>query len=163
MALRLTNDDYFKRIKDDVFKVVRDDINLSDERYTVSTIFRSDLDVIDDVDIISYRLVSGKSVKREDKQIIYRLEYSVNAEAILFGFLCENDDTNEILLQPKSSHEFDGHLTVEVLREADLFIDFNTDSTFLTARILKGSFSETDYYSFASEDDEVENEDENED
>jgi hypothetical protein len=47
--------------------------------------------------------------------------------------------------QPEVSHVFEGYIEVEVIREADLFLDFEADNGFESAEIIKGNFVEIEY------------------
>lgn len=66
-----------------------------------------------------------------------------------------DDETKQILLGPAGAHSFEGKIQVEVIREADMYLDFEGDDGFEKATIIDGKLKETNFQPlFETDDDE---------
>ena len=152
IALRITDSDYFSRINSQVFERVIDILSLSGEEYIETFSAHVGTEGIDELENIDYEFVLAEQVDRDENNITYIFNYNVTAEATSFDYLGRDDDSKEIILSPGAFHQFKGNIKVEVVREADLFIDFESDNGFETAEIIEGKLVESDYRPYFEED-----------
>lgn len=145
IALRITDEDYFVRISEDVFDSILDELSLSGDTYIETFSSHIGTEGIDELEITDHELVEAKQVYRDETNITYCLIYSVEAEATSFDYWGRDDDTKEIILSPGAAHEFKGTVEVEVVREADVFLDFEADSGFESVKIIRAVLQETKY------------------
>lgn len=54
-------------------------------------------------------------------------------------------ELKNVILSPGAAHEFKGIVEVEVIREADIFLDFEADNGFESAKIIRAVLQETKY------------------
>jgi len=152
IALRITDNDYFSRVNEQVFDRVYNILSLSGEEYIETFSAHVGSEGIDELEITEYEFLLAEQVDRDENNITYVFEYNVTAEATSFEYWGRDDDSKEIILSPGASHQFKGNIKVEVVREADLFLDFESDNGFETAEILEGNLVETDYQPYFEED-----------
>lgn len=144
IALRMSDKDYFSRVCTAVFENITDDLSLSGEDY-IDPASHIGTNGIDELEITDYEFISAEQVGRNRDNITYVFTFKVEADAISFDYWGRDDDTKEILLGPAGSHTFEGKIKVEVNRQADMYLDFEADDGFESAKILNGHLLETNY------------------
>ena len=102
---------------------------------------------IDELEIIGQDFISAEQILRTQDTITYIFRYDVEAEATSFDYWGRDDNTKEILLSPAGSHTFKGEIQVEVVREADMYLDFEADDGFESATLIFGNLKEINYES----------------
>lgn len=81
--------------------------------------------------------------------------FRIEADATSFDYWGRDDETKQILLGPAGAHNFEGKIQVEVIREADMYLDFEGDDGFEKATIIDGKLKETNFQPlFETDDDE---------
>jgi hypothetical protein len=143
IALRLTDQEYFNRVHENVFEEVEFNLSISGEKYILSSNIGSE--GFDELEISSHEFVSAIQVDRDEENIVYVFKYNVTAQATSFEYFGRDDDTKEIILSPGASHIFEGQIEVEVIRQADIFLDFEADNGFESAEIISGNLDEIEY------------------
>lgn len=144
IALRMTDTDYFERVSDCVFDRIVDALSFSGEDY-IEPSFNIGSNGIDELEITQSEFISAEQVQRDQDIITYVFTFKVEAEATSFDYWGRDDDTKEIILGPAGAHTFEGEIHVEVTRAADMYLDFEADNGFETAKIISGVLKETDY------------------
>lgn len=87
--------------------------------------------------------------------ITYVFTFRIEADATSFDYWGRDDETKQILLGPAGAHSFEGEIQVEVIREADMYLDFEGDDGFEKATIIDGKLKETNFQPlFETDDDE---------
>lgn len=153
IALRITDQDYFSRINEQVFDKVYYNLVLSGEKYIETFSAHVGTDGFSELENIDYEFLSAEQVERDESNIIYIFEYKVTAEATSSDYWGRDEDSKEIILSPCAFHTFEGNISVEVVREADFFLDFESDNGFETAEIIDGNLVEVKYKSYFEDDD----------
>ena len=74
--------------------------------------------------------------------ITYVFTFRIEADATSFDYWGRDDETKQILLGPAGAHNFEGKIQVEVIREADMYLDFEGDDGFEKATIIDGKLKE---------------------
>ncbi|NFL38782.1 PIN domain-containing protein [Clostridium botulinum] len=156
IALRITDSDYFSRVNEQVFDKVLDKLSLSGEEYIETFSAHVGTEGFDELEITNHEFLSAEQVERDEDNIIYVFKYKVTAEATSFDYCGRDDDSKEIILSPGAFHQFEGTINVEVIREADFFLDFEYDDGFEIAKIIEGNLVETDYQIYLEEEEPVE-------
>lgn len=151
IALRMTDTDYFERVSASVFDRIVDELSFSGENY-IEPSSHIGTNGIDELEITENDFVSAEQVQRDQDTITYIFIFRVEADATSFDYWGRDDDTKEIILNPAGSHTFKGEIHVEVTREADMYLDFEADDGFETAKIISGNLKETDYQPLFEED-----------
>ena len=144
IALRMTDSDYFERVHEAVFDDIVDSLSLSGEDY-IEPSSHIGSNGIDELEITDHEFVSAEQVCRDQDTITYIFTFQVEADAPSFDYWGRDDDTKEFLLGPASSHTFEGQIQVEVIREADMYLDYEADDGLESAKILDGQLLETNY------------------
>ena len=144
IALRITDEKYFERINEDVFCKVEDELSLSGERY-LAPFTRMGADSIGTLDIDEWEFLNARQTARDQEQITYLFQYKVSASATSFPYGGSDESTRSVYHAPCGAHKFEGRISVEVKREADIYLDFEGDSGFESAGIVEGSLAETEY------------------
>lgn len=144
IALRITDEEYFDRVNESVFKYIVDSLSLSGDSYIESSTHIG-MNVIDELEVTEHEFVSAEQVERNQDEITYVFTFKVEADATSFDYWGRNDETKEIILAPVSFHTFEGLIRVEVTREADMYLDFEADDGFESAKIVEGHLEETDF------------------
>ncbi|PWJ50849.1 PIN-like domain-containing protein [Faecalicatena contorta] len=152
IALQMTDSDYFERVNEAVFDSISDTLSLSGEDY-IEPSAHIGTNGIDELEITEQEFISAEQVQRGQDTITYVFTFWVEADATSFDYWGRDDDTKEILLGPAGSHTFEGKISVEVIREADMYLDFEADNGFEKATILTGNLKETAYQPLFEEDD----------
>lgn len=154
IALRLTDEDYFNRVHQAVFEEVEFNLLTSGEQYILSSSIGSE--GIDELEIISQSYISANQVDRDEENIVYVFKYNITAQATSYDYWGRDDDTKEIILSNGYYHKFEGQIEIEVIREADIFLDFEADKGFESAEILKGDLVEIEYTPYYENEEELE-------
>lgn len=154
IALRMTDTYYFERVCDAVFDDISDALSLSGEDY-IQPSSHIGTNAIDELEIADHEFVSAEQVGRDQDTITYVLTFKVEADATSFDYWGRDDDTKEILLSPAGSHTFEGEIYVEVTREADMYLDFEADNGFESAKILDGKLVETNFQSLSDDEEKL--------
>lgn len=144
IALRMTDDDYFTRTNEAVFCEIEDSLSLSGEKYIEPSAHLS-TSGIGEIEIDEWEFLSAAQTGRDQERITYVFKYNVLAKATSFEYWAKDEYTKEILLCPSGSHTFEGIISVEVQREADMYLDFSGDNGFENVKIIEGHLVETDY------------------
>lgn len=144
IALRITDDKYFDRVQDSVFDQISDTLAFSGEKYLEPSSHIGSMG-IDELEIIGQDFISAEQILRTQDTITYIFRYDVEAEATSFDYWGRDDDTKEILLSPAGSHTFKGEIQVEVVREADIYLDFEADDGFESVTLISGNLKEINY------------------
>lgn len=145
IALRLTDEEYFNRVHEAVLDEVEFDLLSSGEKYIDTFSSNIGSEGIDELEITGQEFISAEQVDRDQENIVYVFKYLVTAQATSFDYWGRDDDTKERILSPGASHVFEGYIEVEVIREADIFLDFEADNGFESAEIIKGNLVEIEY------------------
>lgn len=151
IALRITDTDYFERVCDTVFESVADSLIFSGEKYIDPSAHIGSYG-LDELEITESTFVSAEQITRLQDTIIYLFVFRITAEATSSDYWCRDDETKEILLAPTGSHTFEGEITVQVIREADMYLDFEADNDFESAMIVSGNLIETSFEPLYEED-----------
>lgn len=152
IALRITDKDYFSRVNEKVFDKIIDDISLSGEEYIETFSAHIGTEGIGELEIIHHEFLSAERVNRDENNITYVFTYKVTVEATSFDYWGRDDDIKDIILSPGAFHQFEGTIDVEVVREADLFLDFESDNSLESVEIIEGNLIETNYQPYFEED-----------
>ena len=151
IALRMTDADYFERVNEAVFESISDTLSLTGEDYIEPSSHIGTYG-IDELEITYQEFISAEQVRRDQDTITYVFNYQIEADSTSFDYWRCDDDTKEILMFPVGCHTFEGVISVEVIREADMYLDFEADDGFEKATILSGNLKETEYQPLFEED-----------
>ena len=147
LALRMTDDDYCANIRDEVFESIEDDLAYHGTDYIDTQSAHIGTEGIDEYEIDSWKFESAERSSRAADKVIYLFKYHVELLGSSYDYWGRDDDTKEIILGNETNHIFSGTITVEVEREADIFIDFEDSNDFCDSRIVESSIKETFYES----------------
>lgn len=150
-ALAITDEDYCERISEDVFysmetKLIYNGIEYIDE----DTAHIGDLG-IDEFEIDDWSFVSGEQVERDDEEVKYILQYEIQLSGDSHSYSGRDDDTKEIIESPPSHHVFNGTIEIQVIRKADILLDFESECSFEETELIFGSLEETEYEPYVDE------------
>lgn len=145
IALQMTDNEYCEAIAERVFDRIESECRYSDTDYIDVSSAHIGSEGIEELEITGYDFISGERIDRDDNVITYQFEYEVTAEGVSYDYWGRDEDTREIVRSYGTEHMFEGTVTVEVTREADIFLDFEDDSTFDTVKIVSGELVETNY------------------
>ena len=81
---------------------------------------------IDEFEIAEHEFVMGRRVARDDDTVIYEFTYKVMLEGTSYEYWGRDEDTRDVIRSDGRDHLFEGHIVVEVRREAEIFYDFDT-------------------------------------
>ena len=150
-ALAMTDEDYCERISEDVFYSIETKLIYSGTDYIdEGTAHIGDLG-IDEFEIDDWSFVSGEQVERDDDEVKYILQYEVQLSGDSHSYSGRDDDTKEIIESPPSYHVFNGIIEIQVIRKADILLDFESESSFEETEIISGSLEETEYEPYVDE------------
>lgn len=144
IALKITDADYFGRVYSSVFDRIVDDLTFSGDQY-IEPSSHIGSNGIEELEISEMEFVSAEQLHRDQDIITYMFTFRVEAEATSFDYWGRDDETKEILLEPSGTHTFEGKINVEVTREAGMYLDFEADNGFETAKNVTGALQETSY------------------
>lgn len=153
IALRLTDKEYFDRVHQTVFEEVEYNLTISGDQYMISSNIGTE--GVDELEVTEQEFVSANQVNRDEENIVYLFKYNITAHAYSYDYWGRDDDTKEIILSPGAFHKFEGYIEVEVIREADIFLDFEADSGFESAEIINANLVEIEYTPFYDEEEQL--------
>lgn len=145
LALRMTEREYCENIADDVYDEIESSLIYSGSSYINTASAHIGTEGLEELDILEHNYVSAERISRDNNTIIYRFEFHIIAEGTSYEYFGRDDDTGEVVRSAGIDHVFEGYITVEVQREADIFLDFENDNDFSNAVIIDGSINETSY------------------
>lgn len=145
LALQMTDDDYCTNIADKVFDNIIDDLAFNGTDYIDTDSAHIGTEGIEEFEIDKYSFISAERICRNDNTVKYHFKYSVEISGTSYDYWGRDDDTKELILSYGTNHKFEGIITVEVEREADIFIDFEDSDTFDETHIVYGKLKETYY------------------
>ena len=152
LALRMTDNDYCANIRDEVFESIENDLVYHGTDYIDTQNSHIGTEGIDEFEIDSWEFESSERSCRSADKVTYLFKYHVELLGTSYDYWGRDDDTKEAILSYGTNHRFSGTITVEVEREADIFIDFEDSNFFDESRIIKSSLVETDYTDLFYED-----------
>lgn len=142
LALRMTDTDYCNKIADEVFDFIVDSFVDSGTTYIDDSTAHIGSEGLEELDITDHDFVSAERVDRDDDMVTYQFKFQVTAEGTSYEYWGRDEDTKEVIRSCGTDHVFEGILTVEVQREADIYLDFEDDSSFDEAEIVAGDLKE---------------------
>lgn len=145
LALKMTDKDYCTNISNDVFESVIDDLTYNGGNYIDTENAHIGTEGIEEFEINSWGFISAERVCRDDNTVKYHFKYSVELSGTSYDYWGRDDDTKEAILSYGTEHNFDGVITVEVEREADIFINFEDSDSFDKTHIVYGKLKEIYY------------------
>ena len=151
LALRMTDDAYCNKISDTVFEYIQDDLAYSGTEYIDVLSSHVGSEGIEELEISQRGLQSAERIARDDETITYHLIYDIVAEGVSFEYWGRDDDTKEVILSGGIHHVFNGQIEVEITREANVYLDFEADGGFETARIISGDLKEVEFTDYDEE------------
>lgn len=150
-ALQMTDEDYCERISDDVFYAIETILTYNGTDYIEEdTAHIGDLG-IEEYEIEEWSFIEGEQVDREDDEVVYVLRYDVQLSGDSHSYSGRDEDTREIIESLPSHHVFKGTIEVQVIRNADIQLDFESESSFENAEIIEGTLEETEYEPYVDE------------
>ena len=145
LALQMTDNDYCANISDRVFENIIDNLAFNGTDYIDTDSAHIGTEGIEEFEIDKYGFISAERICRNDDTVKYHFKYSVEMSGTSYDYWGRADDTKELILSYGTKHKFEGVITVEVEREADIFIDFEDSDTFDETHIAYGKLKETYY------------------
>ena len=100
---------------------------------------------IDEFEVVSWDFISSERIRRDDDTVKYHFKYNVELRGTSYDYWGRDDDTKEVILSYGTNHLFSGSITVEIEREANIFIDFEDSNSFDVAKIVAGKLQEMSY------------------
>ena len=155
LALQMTDDDYCANIADKVFETIMDNLAFNGIDYIDTDSAHIGTEGIEEFEIDKYGFISAERICRDDDTVKYHFKYSIEMSGTSYDYWGRDDDTKELILSYGTEHKFEGVITVEVEREANIFIDFEDSDTFDETLIVNGKLEET-YYKELFDDSEYE-------
>lgn len=145
LALQMTDDDYCANISDRVFENIIDNLAFNGTDYIDADTAHIGTEGIEEFEIDKYSFITAERICRNDDTVKYHFKYSVEMSGTSYDYWGRDDDTKELILSYGTKHKFEGVITVEVEREADIFIDFEDSDVFDETHIANGKLKETYY------------------
>lgn len=145
LALNMTDSDYCTNIKDRVFESISDDLSYNGTDYIDTENAHIGTEGIDEFEIESWDYMASERICRDDDTVKYHFKYNVKLSGTSYDYWGRDDDTKEIIRSYGTRHLFSGAITVEIEREANIFIDFEDSDSFDVAKIVAGKLQETSY------------------
>ncbi len=146
IALRMTDKDYCLKIEDSVFDSIGSDLIYNAIDYIDETTANIGSEGIDEFEIIEHEFVNAERVNRDDSNVIYEFVYDITLEGTSYEYWGRDEDTRAIIRSDGRDHIFEGQIVVQVGRMAEVYYDFEDDSSFETAVIIRGKLEQT-YFS----------------
>lgn len=146
IALRMTDDDYCAKISESVFEEASEELVYDAMKYIDAETANIGSEGIDEFEITDYDFVIGRRVDRDDDTVIYEFTYNVTLEGTSYEYWGRDEDTRDVIRSGGRDHTFEGHIVVEVRREAEVFYDFEDDDSFETAVICRGLLEQTAFF-----------------
>lgn len=146
IALRMTDSDYCMKIADKVFGEVERELIYNITDYVDASSAHIGSEGIDELENIEYEFLSAARMDRDCDIITYQFQYRVIAEGTSYEYWGRDDDTKEVITSYGTDHVFEGIITIEVTREANVYLDFEDDSNFEMVNIVCSDLQETEYH-----------------
>ncbi len=143
IALRMTDNDYCRKIADSVFESVEEELMYSAIDYIDCDSADIGSEGIDEFEITDYKFVRAERIARNDNTVTYEFIYNITIEGTSYEYWGKDDDTKEIIRSNGKDHVFGGQIVVQVEREAEVFYDFEDDNSYETAIISGGKLKQT--------------------
>lgn len=143
LALKMTDDDYCANIAEKVFDTIIDDLAFSGIDYIDTDSAHIGTEGIEELEIEGWDFISAERICRDDDTVKYHFKYFIEMSSTSYDYWGRDDDTKEVILSYGTEHKFEGVITVEVEREADIFIDFEDSDSFDKTHIVYGKLQET--------------------
>lgn len=144
IALRMTDSDYCSNIQEQVFESIYSYLSYNAIDYIDTENAHIGTEGIDEFVINSYDFISAERIFRDGSIAKYHFKYDVELSGTSYDYW-GRDDTKEVIYSYGTDHIFSGNITVEIEREADIFIDFEESDNFDAARIIDGRLQEMGY------------------
>lgn len=146
IALRMTDEDYCIKVAEEVFDEVSGELAYNAINYIPeSSTGNIGSEGIDEFEITDYEFIEAERVDRNDNMVVYEFSYKVTLAGTSFEYWGRDEDTRDVIRSDGRDHVFEGTITVQVRREAEIFLDFEDDNSFETATIVDGCLEETEY------------------
>ena len=100
---------------------------------------------INEFEVTDHSFVGAERVYRDDIDVIYEFNYDLTVEGTSFEYWGRDEDTGRTILSDGRDHVFEGTITVQVVRETEVYIDFESDSSFESAEILDCELKEISF------------------
>lgn len=146
VALNISDNDYFESVKDEIFNEFSPEITYSYTTYIDVASSHIGSVGMDELEVEDYTFLSAKRVDRYDDIVTYNFRYLLTVSGTSYEYWGRDDDTREIITSPGRNHEFEGEFIVQVQRKADIFLDYTSDSSFISVEILSGDLREINYH-----------------
>lgn len=144
IALKMTDEEYCYSISERVLDSVTWDLMYNGTDYVDGNAHIGS-EGIDELNIAGSEFLGAERISREDGIITYLFRFRVTLEGTSYDYWGRDEDTKEIVTSPGIDHIFVGDIEIEVLRSADIFLDFENDDDFESAEIVGGDLQETEY------------------
>ena len=150
-ALEITDEDYCERISEDVFYSIETELIYNGIYYIdEATAHIGDLG-IDEFEIENWSFDEGMQLERDEDEVKYNLKFNVQLSGDSHCYSGRDDDTKEVIESPPSHHVFYGTIEIEVIRKADILLDFKNENSFESTELVYGYLEETEYVPFIDE------------
>ena len=147
IALRMTDNDYYKKVAEQEKKKIEEELMYNGIKYIdESSTHHIGTEGIDEFVITEHCFNTAYQIERTDFTVIYEFVFSVTLEGRSYDYWGRDDDTHEVIISDGRDHIFQGELVVQVERETGAFIDFTDDESFMMAFIAYSNLIEADYY-----------------
>ena len=146
IAVRMTDEDYCVKIEGSVFESIEEELMYNAIDYIDTESANIGSEGIDEFEIAEHEFVRAKRVHRNDSTVIYEFVYNVSIEGTSYEYWGKDEDTKETIRSDGRDHMFEGQITVQVEREAEVFYDFEDDNSYETAVVIEGILKQT-YFS----------------
>lgn len=153
-ALKITDNNYIDNIQFNVFDTILGDLVYSGFDYVEEIILtNTGSEGIDNWEIDNYEFDNFTMIERTDDSIVYKLVYNVEMSTSSYDYWGRDHDTKEVITSPAYEHTVSGSITVKVVRDVNLLMDFLNSNEFESAEIIYGDFIEVNYKSCFDEND----------
>lgn len=143
LALRMTDVDYCNKIADEVYDCIVDSLVDSGTAYIDDSTAHIGSEGIEELEITAHEFISAERIDRDDDIVTYQFKFQVTAEGTSYEYWGKDEDTKTVIRSCGTDHVFEGILTVEVQRAADIYLDFEDDRSFDEVEIVSGDLKET--------------------
>lgn len=155
-ALQITESDYIDSVQEEVILSVIDELKYSELKYIdESTMTYIGSTGIDEWELSEINFDSYVMVEKNNGQVTYDLTYEVVMESSSYDYFGKDSDTKEIIFSDAYEHTVKGLVTIQIVRIADIYTDFEDSDEFSFAEIVSGSFAESSYSDFFDREDSV--------
>jgi len=146
LALRMTDDNYCRAIAEKVFDEITHELIYYGTDFVDTSNAHIGSEGIDEFEITECEYLSAERIDRNNEIITYHFKYQLILEGTSYDYWGRDEDTREIIRSPGVDHVFEGVVIVEVEREADIYLDFESDNDFISATIISSDLSETYFH-----------------